>query len=109
MRLRVISPEPSFDQVQPRDTRRGKVQVESSMLLKPRLHLRVVVCPVVVLNQVEGHPMRRVSASGAQELQKLLVAVPRVTGADHGAVEHIEHREQTSGPKVGAYIGGSWR
>ncbi len=91
-------PEPSFDQIQPRGTRRGKVQVESWMLLKPRLHLGVVVCPVVVQDQVEGHPMRRVSVNGAQELQKLLVAVPRVTGADHGAVEHIERREQAGGP-----------
>ncbi len=91
-------PEPSFDQIQPRGTRWGNVQVESWMLLQPRLHLGVVVCPVVVQDQVEGHPMRRVSVNGAQELQKLLVAVPRVTGADHGAVQHIERREQTGGP-----------
>jgi hypothetical protein len=36
----------------------------------------------------------RVSVNSAQELQKLLVAVTGVTGADHGAVEHIERREQ---------------
>ena len=31
----------------------------------------------------------------AQELQELLVSMTWVTGADHGAVEHVERREQT--------------
>lgn len=53
--------------------------------------------PVVVQDQVEGLPRRRVSVDGAQELQKVLVAMTRIAGANHGAVEHIECREQAGG------------
>lgn len=34
---------------------------------------------------------------GAQGVQKLLVAMTRVTGTDHGAVEHSERRGQVGG------------
>jgi hypothetical protein len=44
--------EPSLYKVHPRRTRRRKVQMKSGMLLKPLPHIGVLVCPVVVQNQV---------------------------------------------------------
>ena len=67
------------------------------MLLKPLPHIGVLVCPVVVQNQVQGQSLWRFPVDLAQELQELLVSMTRVTGADHGAVEHVERREQTGG------------
>ena len=46
---------------------------------------------------MEGLPWRRVSVDDMQELQQLLVAMARITGADHGAVEHSVRREQAGG------------
>ena len=67
------------------------------MFYQPLLDIGVVVGPVIVQDQVEGLPWRRVSVDGAQELQQFLVTMTRITGADHGAVEHIERREQAGG------------
>ena len=78
--------EPSLYKVHPRRTRRRKVQMKSGMLLKPLPHIGVLVCPVVVQNQVQGQSLWRFSVDLAQELQELLVSMTRVTGADHGAV-----------------------
>ena len=51
----------------------------------------------MVQDQVEGLPWRRVSVNDMQELQQLLVAMARITGADHGVVEHSARREQAGG------------
>ena len=40
--------EPSLYKIQPRGTRRCKVQMESWMFLKPLFHIGVVVRPVVI-------------------------------------------------------------
>lgn len=85
--------EPPLNPVQPRGTRRGKVQVKSWMFHEPLLDIGVVVRSVIVRNQVEGHLVRRDLVNGAQELQKLLVAMPRVTGSDHGAAAPLLHRQ----------------
>jgi hypothetical protein len=57
----------------------------------------VVGRPVLVQDHVEGLPWRRVSVDDRQELQPLLVAMARITGADYGAVEHRARREQAGG------------
>ncbi len=88
---------PPLDQVQPRGTRRGKMQMELGMLLKPFLHIRMIVRPVVVQDQVEVHPLRRLPVNLAQKQEKLLISMTRVTGANDGAVEHIECSKQTGG------------
>ena len=52
-------PEPPLDKVQPRGTRRGKVQMKSWMFRQPLLDMGVGVRPVIVQDQVEGLPWRR--------------------------------------------------
>jgi hypothetical protein len=88
---------PSFNQIHPRGTRRGTMQMEPSMLLQPLFHLRVVVRPIVVQDQVKGQPWGRFSVDFAQELQKFLVSMSRVAGPNHRAIQHIERCKQTGG------------
>ena len=51
----------------------------------------------MVQDHEEGLPWRRVSVDDVQELQQLLVAMARITGAAHGAVAHSARREQAGG------------
>ena len=89
--------EPPRDEVQSRGTRRRTVQMQSWRSRHPLLDMGVVVRPVIVQDQVAGLPWRRVSVDDVQERQPLLVAMARITGADHGAVEHSARREQAGG------------
>ena len=89
--------EPPLNEIQPRGTRRGKMQMKSGMFCQPLFDIGMGVGPVIVQDQVQNHLARRVSVDGAQELQELLVAMAWVTGPDHCAVEHIERREQAGG------------
>ena len=89
--------DPPLDEVQPRGTRRRTVQMQSWMSRQPLLDMGVVVRPVIVQDRVEGLPWRRVSVDDVQERQPLLVAMARIIGAAHGAVEHRERREQAGG------------
>ena len=89
--------EPPRDEVQSRGTRRRTVQMQSWRSRHPLLDMGVVVRPAIVQDQVAGLPWRHVSVDDVQELQPLLVAMARITGADHGAVEHSARREQAGG------------
>src|ERR1700738_1260532 len=68
-------PRHSVDLVEPRRRCRGEVHVEAWMPLKSSLHLGVLVCGIVVGDQVQVQPLRGVAVDGAQEFKPFLVAV----------------------------------
>ena len=59
--------EEALDLVEPRRRCRGEVHVETRMPLKPSLHLGVLVCGIVVGDQVQVQTLWGVAVDGAQE------------------------------------------
>ena len=53
------------------------MQMEAGVLGQPLLHVGVLVGAVIVQDQVDLQALGNLSVDGAQELQELLVAVPR--------------------------------
>ena len=86
--------EEAFDLVQPGGRRRREVEMEAGVLFQPRLDLGMLVGGVVVDDQVDVEPLRRLAVEPAQETEELLVPVPLHALADDRAVEHVERREQ---------------
>ncbi len=68
-------PRHSVDLVEPRRRCRGEVHVEAWMPLKSSLHLGVLVCGIVVGDQVQVQPLRGIAVDGAQEFKPFLVAM----------------------------------
>src|SRR4249920_3369958 len=67
--------EETLDLVEPRRRCRGEVHVETWMPLKPSLHLGVLVCGIVVGDQVQVQPLGGVAVDCAQEFKPFLMAV----------------------------------
>jgi len=57
---------------------------------KPFLHFRMFVRGVVVGDQVNTLFFRRNLINDAQELQLVLMAMPVIAHADHGAVQRVQ-------------------
>jgi len=86
--------EESLDHVQPGSAGRREVHMEPRVPLEPGLDLRVLVSGVVVDDQMQIELGRGFAFDLAQELQPLLVPMPRQALADHGTVQRIEGRKQ---------------
>ncbi len=86
--------EPPLHQVQPGRTRRRKVQRETRVLLQPYLHPGLFVSPIVVHNQMQRRPLRKLPIQPPQEAQKLLVTVLGHALADNSPIQDIQCREQ---------------
>lgn len=89
--------EPAFDQVEPRGTGRGKVQVKARMFFEPPFDVRMFVRPIVVQDQMEIQSSGHLPVNLAQELEKLFVPMAGITGTNHRTVQDIERGEQTRG------------
>jgi hypothetical protein len=70
------------------------VHDEARVLAQPSLYLGVVVRGVVVYNQMQRQALGRLAVDQTQELQPLLVAVPRLAHRDHAAVQCVQGGEQ---------------
>ena len=68
---------PPLDQVEPRTARRDEVEVEPLVPLQPSPDLRMLMSRVVVHNQVEVQFGRRLGVDLLEELDELLMTVPR--------------------------------
>ena len=86
-------PEPSFDQIQPRTAGRNEVHMEARMTLEPLLDLGVLVRCVVVGDEMDIELLGDGRLDVAQELQKLLVAVPALALRENLPGGDVESRE----------------
>jgi len=89
--------EPPLHKVQPGRTCRREVQCEPRVLLQPSLHLGLFVSPIVVHNQMQRRPLRKLPIQPPQEAQKLLVTMPGHALADNSPIQDIQCREQGGG------------
>ena len=98
-------PEPPLYQVQPRRTRRREVQRKPRVLRQPRLHLGLILGPIVVHNQVQRRLPQKLPVQPPQEAQELLVPVLGHALAYHPPVQDVEGREQGGGPMPFVVVG----
>jgi hypothetical protein len=61
---------------------------------QPALHLRVHVGGVVVQDAMDDSARRNGALDGVDEPDELLMTVPAHAVANHGAVQHVQGREQ---------------
>src|SRR5260370_7956741 len=88
------APEEAFDLVEPRRRCWGEVHMKTRMPLKPRLDLGVLVCGVVVGNQVHIKPLGRGTIDCTQKFKPFLVAMSLHALADDAAGSDIEGGKQ---------------
>lgn len=85
---------PSFDHVQPGRTRRCEVEMKTRMLGQPLFDDRMRVCPIVVQDQMKIAAAGSRAINRLKELQELLMAMTRITGANHRPVQHVQGGEK---------------
>lgn len=85
---------PALDQVQPRGTRRCKMQNEPRMFFQPCLHIRVIVCSIIIQNHVHIHFFGNLTIDLAQEFQEFNISVPGITCADYFSFQNVQGCEQ---------------
>ena len=88
------APEEAFDLVEPRRRCWGEVHMKTRMALKPRLDFGVLVCGVVVGNQVHIKPLGRGTIDCTQKFKPFLVAMSLHALADDAAGGDIEGGKQ---------------
>lgn len=69
--------EQAFDHVQPRTQGRREVPVKPRMLLEPRQHFRMLVCGVVVDDQMHIESRRRLGLDLFEKPDPFLMPVPQ--------------------------------
>ena len=67
--------EPSFHEVHPAGTGGYEVRHESGVAFQPGLNFGVLVCPVIVHDQMQGNLAGELGVEPSQEFQELLVAM----------------------------------
>src|SRR5208283_2274002 len=85
---------PTLHQVQPTGTGGNEVTDKPRMFLQPSLHARLLVCPVVVHDQMEGNLLGKLTVQPAQKLEPFLMTMPGMTLANDLAFQHIEGGKQ---------------
>ena len=78
--------EPSLDKIHPTGARGDEVRHEPRIPFQPGLHLRVLVRPVVVHDQMQRNIAGEFGVESAQEFQELLVPVSLMAFADDPAL-----------------------
>lgn len=86
--------EEGLDGVQPRAGCGREMERPPWMAREPRLYLGVLVGGAVVDHGVDQLARGHLALDRVEEADELLVAVALHAPADHGAVEHVERREQ---------------
>src|SRR5881409_1614167 len=86
--------EPTLDQIQPRGRCRREMQVKATMFGQPALHLRMLVGPVVVQDQMNVQLRWDALIDLAQELAELDVAMPGIAGAEDRPLERVQGGKQ---------------
>ena len=89
--------EPAFDQVKPRTTSRGEVQMEAWVPQQPTLDGRRLVRSIIVQNQVQVQFAGYAGIDGFQEITKFDCAVPPMKLANNGTGLGVERSEQVDG------------
>lgn len=74
--------EPALDQVHPTGTSRDKMEHETRMALEPSLHIRMLVRPVVIQDEMEQDLAWELPVEGTQEAEELLIPMPLIAAAD---------------------------
>src|ERR1700683_1572921 len=97
--------EPSLDKIHPTGTGGDEVGYEYRIAFQPCLYVRVLVLAVVVHDQVEWCIAREFGIKPAQELQKLLMPVSRMTFANDLALQGIQGGEQGGRPVALVIVG----
>ena len=85
--------EEAFDEIQPGRAGRSEVYVEARMFRQPPSYRRMFVRCVVVDDQVEVVFERHLLVDSSQELEPLLMPMPRHALADHVAGEEFDRSE----------------
>jgi hypothetical protein len=86
--------EEALDLIEPRRRCWGEVHMETWMPLKPRLDLGVLVCGVIVGDQVHVEPLLGVAIDGAQEFKPFLMAMSLHALPDDAAGGDLEGGKQ---------------
>jgi hypothetical protein len=74
---------PSFDQIQPTETRWNEVKDKTRMSGQPLPNLWVSMCVAVVENQVQRFARRQLLVQPLEKSKELLVPVTLITLPDH--------------------------
>jgi hypothetical protein len=86
--------EETLDHIQPGRTGGSEMDVKALVLGQPLLNLGVLVCGVVVDDQMQVLILGRAAIDHLEESQPLLVAMQRVDHREHFAGEHVQRGEQ---------------
>lgn len=86
--------EPAFDRVEPRTRRRDEVQMEAGMTSYPPAYGGVLVCRVIVQDQMQIESGRRLRLDLLEEPEKLLVSMAWQAVTDDRSVQHAQRCEE---------------
>ncbi len=86
--------EPALDLVEPACVGRGVMKVEARMPRQPGFDPRMLVGGVVISDQMDREPGRKVAVEVIKKGAKFLVAMARLALRDDRAIKHVERREQ---------------
>jgi hypothetical protein len=92
--------EEARDGIEPRRRRRREVEVKAQLPRRPGAHLRVLVCGLVVDDQVQLPSVRSFAVDPVEKPHELLMPVPCHALPDHLAFEHVERPEWRGGVLV---------
>src|SRR3990172_7321428 len=84
----------AFHHVQPRGTGGREMHMKSRMLSKPGLNLWMLVCRVVIGNQMQYLVLGRGGIDLPQKAQPFLMAMPLHALADYVAIQCVERSKQ---------------
>lgn len=74
---------PALDQIEPRSACRDEMHVKARMLREPGFHLRVLMCGVVVCDQMQVQVCRCLFVDLPQEFEPLLMAMTFDADTNH--------------------------
>ena len=74
--------EPSFYEIQPRTAGRDEVDMKSWVSLQPRCNFGVLMCRVIVYDEMQVQVGRRLRIAQLEELDPLLMTMLWLTGAN---------------------------
>src|SRR5215470_1133602 len=74
------------------------MQAEARMCVEPGLDCGVGVSAVVVQDEMKIEPTRKLAIQATQKFQKLLMAMPGETLADHLSLKHVEGGKERRRP-----------